>query len=89
MAEMILLYAISFFLSVVAIVILSVAKKYNLVTDIQIQDIAKNHVDAAMELRRGLPASAIVEAVKQNLPEKVKILKATDDEMLEKASNYK
>jgi len=89
MAEMILLYAISFFLLVVSVVILAVAKKYNLVTDIQIQDIAKNQVDAAMELRRGLPASAIVEAIKQNLPEKVKILKATDDELLEKASNYK
>lgn len=89
MSEMILLYAISFFISVAAIILIAVGKKYNLITDIQIQEIAKNQVDAAMELRRGLPASVIVEAVKRNLPEKVKILKATDDELLEKASNYK
>ena len=89
MAEMILLYAISFFLLVVSVVILAVAKKYNLVTDIQIQDIAKNQVDAAMELRRGLPASAIVNAVMKNLPEKVKILNVTNEELLEKASHYK
>ena len=86
---MILLYAVSFFISVAAIILIAVGKKYNLITDIQIQEIAKNQVDAAMELRRGLPASVIVEAVKRNLPEKVKILKATDDELLEKASNYK
>lgn len=84
----ILLYSISFFLFVFSGVALALLKKYDLLASSEIEAIARDAVSNAMEIRRGSAPEAIASAVINNLPDAVKRLKATKEQLIEKAKNY-
>ena len=85
----VLTYAVAFLLVVAAFAILGLARKYGILTDEEVASIRRAAIDKAILNRSGSSPEEIADAIMKNLPETVKGLKATKEQILEKAKNFK